>query len=95
MLDYVLDVNRNSFSEFATNIATSDPGKLLQLSAIRTTAIDSTSAQVLGADETRLGGWTLLSPTEPGTIMSAQYEERVLLLTRTAIFVAVRELQRR
>ena len=91
MLDYVLGVNLDSFREFASDIATSDPGKLLQLSSIRTTAIESTSAQVLSADETRLGGWTLLSPTEPGTIASAQYEERVLLLTRTALFVAVRE----
>jgi hypothetical protein len=37
--------------------------------------------------EQRLAGWTVLSPQDPNVKISATFEEKVVLLTESALFV--------
>ena len=85
-IDYLLGINLNAFAEFSEKMQTSDPGEIMRLKAIRRAAIDTATTTALGEGETRLHGWTLLSPTEAGQIESAQYEEKVVLVTHKALY---------
>lgn len=96
MIDYVLGVNLHAFAEFQAKLATSDPGRLHQLAAMRAAAIDTCSAQLLGAREVKVNGWTVLCPSasqDLAHLASAGLEEKVLLLTDEAVYVVSYEHQ--
>lgn len=85
-IDYLLGINLNAFAEFSEKMQTSDPGEIMHLKAIRQAAIDTATNTALGEGETRLYGWTLLSPTEAGQIEATNYEEKVVLVTQKALY---------
>ena len=49
--------------------------------------VEISSARVLEEDEQRIAGWTLLSPEDRNIRLSAKLEEKVLLLTKVALYV--------
>ena len=89
-LDYILGVNRYAFEEFSERLETSDPREILRLAQIRQEAIETSTQEVLLEGEEKLGGWTLLSPSEHDTVRpgkGGKFEEKVLLLTNKAVYV--------
>lgn len=88
VIDYVLAVNLNVFSEFAERLETSDPGQILRLRKIREEAIETSTSQVLAEGETKVAAWTLLSPTEADVVRSPKnlYQERILLISNKAVY---------
>ncbi|KAI9353947.1 SacI homology domain-containing protein [Pilaira anomala] len=70
-----------------------EPGIERRWAKIRSDAIEISSEIVIADDETKIGGWTLLSPsssTESTTKKSKsakEFEEKVLLLTEKALYV--------
>lgn len=90
MLDYILGINVYSFSQFQLNLESQDPGDLHRLAAIRAAAIETCSSQLLtDREKGHFQGWTLLSPSEANTMpdRTEAYEEKVVLLTTSALFV--------
>ncbi|GAA5953997.1 hypothetical protein JCM3765_000719 [Sporobolomyces pararoseus] len=89
-LDYITGVNRYAFEEFSERLETSDPREILRLAQIRQEAIETSTQEVLLEGEEKLGGWTLISPSEIDTIRptkGAKFEEKVLLLSNKAVYV--------
>lgn len=83
-------MNRYAFEEFSERLETSDPREILRLAQIRQEAIETSTQEVLLEGEEKLGGWTLLSPSEHDTVRpgkGAKFEEKVLLLTNKAVYV--------
>jgi hypothetical protein len=93
--------NLSVFSEFLENLTSSDASNLIQLSRMRAAAseswhlleksvlmnaVETSSARVLDGEQ-RLAGWTVLSPREPNVKLSATFEEKVILLTESALFI--------
>lgn len=92
MIDYVLGVNVHAFAEFQEKLETTDPGRLHLLASIRSTAVDTCSGQLIPEGESKVDGWTLLSPTslgnnDPSTLTAEAFEEKVLLLSDQAIYI--------
>lgn len=58
----------------------------MELSAI-CVAVETSTEIVIPEDETKLGGWTALSPVFPCSPTTKQLEEKVLLLTEHALYV--------
>ncbi|EIW70203.1 hypothetical protein TREMEDRAFT_30281 [Tremella mesenterica DSM 1558] len=81
--------NLGIFSEFLETMQSTDASNLVQLSRIRTAAIEIASARVLSEGEIRLAGWTLLSPEERNVRIGTKLEEKILILTRKAVYVVV------
>nr|XP_019007811.1 inositol polyphosphate-5-phosphatase F [Kwoniella pini CBS 10737]OCF46592.1 inositol polyphosphate-5-phosphatase F [Kwoniella pini CBS 10737] len=79
--------NLSVFSEFLETMTSADAASVVKLSRIRSVAIETCSARVLSDGEDRIGGWTLLSPESRSVRISPGLEEKVLLLTREAIYV--------
>ena len=68
------------FGEFLQNLQSSDASDLTRLSRVRDAAVETSSARVLSDGESRLAGWTLLSPEERDVKLTPKLEEKVLLL---------------
>ncbi|KAE8211702.1 hypothetical protein CF327_g4571 [Tilletia walkeri] len=64
-----------------------DPAETYRLARVRTHAIEMCAEVVLKEGEERIGGWTLFSPVEPNRIQAVKFEEKVLLLTKKALYV--------
>ncbi|OCF78932.1 inositol polyphosphate-5-phosphatase F [Kwoniella mangroviensis CBS 8886] len=79
--------NLSVFSEFLQTLNSTDAASVVKLSRIRSVAIETCSARVLNDGEERINGWTLLSPDARSVKISPGLEEKVLLLTREAIYV--------
>ncbi|GMK56774.1 hypothetical protein CspeluHIS016_0306140 [Cutaneotrichosporon spelunceum] len=79
--------NLGVFNEFLENLQTTESSALIKQSRIRAAAIETSSARVLSEGESRAAGWTLLSPEQRNTKVSLQLEEKVLLLTKQALYV--------
>ncbi|ORY31290.1 SacI homology domain-domain-containing protein [Naematelia encephala] len=79
--------NLGVFSEFLENLQSSEESNLIKLSRVRAAAIETSSARVLSEGEQRVAGWTLLSPEDRNVKLSPKLEEKVLILTRVAIYV--------
>lgn len=75
------------FSEFLANLQASDGISLVRLSRIRAAAIEVCSARVIEEGELRVAGWTLFSPEEANVRLTAKLEEKVVLLTKAAVYV--------
>ena len=86
MIDYVTGLNLNAFAEFGEKMQSSDPGEIVRLSNIRKNAIETASKTVIAEGETCLHAWALLSPAESGHIKDTAFEEKILLVTRQAIY---------
>lgn len=86
MIDYVTGTNLNAFSDFSAKMQSSDPGEIVRIAKIRKGAVDTSANTVLNEGETWLNGWTLLSPAELGKTKDTPFEEKVLLLTRQAVY---------
>ncbi|GAA6019986.1 hypothetical protein JCM11491_004889 [Sporobolomyces phaffii] len=89
-IDYITGVNRYAFEEFSERLETSDPREILRLAQIRAEAVETSSQEVILEGEEKLGGWTLISPSEIDTVRpgkGAKFEEKVLLLTNKAVYV--------
>ncbi|KAL7412783.1 SacI homology domain-containing protein [Mrakia frigida] len=76
------------FTEFVEKLQVAEPANLLRLAVVRSEAIETCSARVISEGETRQAGWTLFAPTEMGVTGGQQFEEKVLLLTAKALYVA-------
>lgn len=88
VIDFMLGNRTLSvFSEFLLKLQSSDPRDLIRLSKIRTEAIATAVARILTEGEGLLSGWTLFSPEELNTKLGLKFEEKVLLLTRKAIYI--------
>ncbi|MBW0506174.1 hypothetical protein O181_045889 [Austropuccinia psidii MF-1] len=89
VLDYVLGVNVTSYTQFQENCSTSiDPGELMRLSRVRSTAIDHASQHVLSKKEVKLEGWSFLSPTEVNSIRAIHgLEEQLIILSAKALYI--------
>ncbi|PWN42197.1 hypothetical protein IE81DRAFT_341531 [Ceraceosorus guamensis] len=79
-------INTAALERYNDNLAAQDPSEQHRLARVRAGAIDSCASQVLGEDEIKLAGWTLMSPIEPNRIQSAKLEEKVVLLTSKALY---------
>ena len=86
-IDFLLgNVTSMVFEEFEANMMIKDPAVSMQ--NMRQQAIEMCQKRVV-ADESEefIGGWTFLTPTVPDTVRSATFEEVVLLLTDTALYL--------
>ncbi|KAH8917456.1 hypothetical protein BT69DRAFT_1286632 [Atractiella rhizophila] len=88
VIDYFLGVNLSPANFYSLTSLGADPGELLRLTNIRKLAIDTVAQECMEAEETKIGGWTMLSPTERDRVRSDHYEEKVLLMTEKALYVA-------
>ncbi|KAF8478731.1 SacI homology domain-containing protein [Russula ochroleuca] len=88
VIDYMLGFRTLSvFSEFLLKLQSTDPRELIRLSNIRAEAIATCVSRVLEEGETLLSGWTLFSPTALNTKLGEKFEEKVLLLSRVALYI--------
>ncbi|CAG8450076.1 3262_t:CDS:10 [Ambispora gerdemannii] len=87
-VDYILG-NRNIdvFLELQQKFEVSDPGDADRWAKVRAAAVETTSEIVIVDNETKLNGWTFLSPVESNTKRSKAYEEKVVLLTSKALYI--------
>ncbi|KAI0101775.1 SacI homology domain-containing protein [Nemania sp. FL0031] len=86
-IDFFLgNVTSLVFDEFEANMMTKDPG--VSMSKMRELAIETSQKIAIEDDkEDFIGGWTLLSPQISDTIKTSLFEEVVLLLTDTALYL--------
>ncbi|KAH9818988.1 SacI homology domain-containing protein [Melampsora americana] len=88
VLDYALGVHFSTFSQFQDSLNVKDPGQLLRLSKVRSIAIETASQYVLPEGESKISGWSLLTPLQPNTKQCPEgLIERVVLLSDQAIYV--------
>ncbi|KAI5297648.1 hypothetical protein KEM55_004434, partial [Ascosphaera atra] len=85
-IDYLLgNVTIHVFDDFEANLMSADPG--ISLERVRQNAIDACCRIVFNDElEELLGGWSILSPSEPNTLRTLPFEESVLLLTDAAVY---------
>ncbi|CAK5264936.1 unnamed protein product [Mycena citricolor] len=74
------------FSEFLLKLQSTDPRDLIRLSKIRTEAIATSVSRVLQDGERLLSGWTVFGPEELNAKIGDKFEEKVLLLTVSALY---------
>ncbi|KAL1412508.1 hypothetical protein Q8F55_000254 [Vanrija albida] len=79
--------NLGVFNEFLENLQSTEASALIRQSRVRAAAIETSSARVLSDGEQRVAGWTLLSPEERNIALSPKLEEKVLILTKAALYV--------
>ncbi|KAK6841433.1 hypothetical protein PG987_002293 [Apiospora arundinis] len=86
-IDFFLgNVTSLVFEEFEATMMTKDPA--VSMAKMRDQAIETSRKIVVEEDkEDFIGGWTLLSPHHSDTIKSLPFEEVVLLLTGTALYL--------
>ncbi|VDB82776.1 unnamed protein product [Peniophora sp. CBMAI 1063] len=88
VIDYMLGYRTLAvFGEFLNKLASTDPRELIRLGRIRAEAVATSVARVLPEGEGLLSGWTLLSPAELNTKTGEKWEEKVLLVTRKALYI--------
>ncbi|EPQ29644.1 uncharacterized protein PFL1_02864 [Pseudozyma flocculosa PF-1] len=88
VLDFVYgSIGIAGLERYYDDLDSRDPSEAVRLVRVRASAIESCKAEVIPNDETLVGGWTLCSPVEPNQIQSAKLEEKVVLLTRKALYV--------
>lgn len=86
-LDFLLgNVTAMVFDEFESNMMTKDPAVSMQ--KMRNQAIELCRKRVI-ADEKEefIGGWSLLSPAVSDSITATPFEEVILLVTDTAVYL--------
>ncbi|KAI1380918.1 SacI homology domain-containing protein [Hypoxylon crocopeplum] len=86
-IDFFLgNVSYMVFDEFEATMMSKDPG--VSMSKMREQAIETSQKIAIEDDkEDFIGGWTLLSPHTSDTIKALPFEEVVLLLTDTALYL--------
>lgn len=86
-IDFFLgNVTALVFEEFEATMMTKDPA--VSMAKMRDQAIETSRKIVVEEDkEDFIGGWTVLSPHQSDTIKSLPFEEVVLLLTGTALYL--------
>ena len=86
-IDFFLgNVTSLVFDEFEANMMTKDPA--ISMTKMRELAIETSRKIVVQEDKEELvGGWAMLSPQQSNTIKSLPFEEVVLLLTNTALYL--------
>ncbi|KAF9469322.1 SacI homology domain-containing protein [Collybia nuda] len=88
VIDFMLGNRTLSvFSEFLLKLQSSDPRDLIRLSKIRAEAIATSVSRVLSEGERLLSGWTLFAPEQLSTRIGDKFEEKVLLLTVSALYI--------
>ncbi|KAF7440628.1 hypothetical protein PC9H_000974 [Pleurotus ostreatus] len=88
VIDFMLGNRTLSvFSEFLLKLQSSDPRDLIRLSKIRAEAIATSASRVLCEGESLVSGWTLFGPDKFNVKMSDKFEEKVLLLTKRALYI--------
>lgn len=88
-IDFLLgNVTAQAFSDFEAEMISSDPA--VSLLRVRQNAIEICSNIVVADESEQLhGGWTFLSPREPGTRRGGGMVEKVLLLTDKAAYMCI------
>ncbi|OTB06992.1 hypothetical protein M426DRAFT_318356 [Hypoxylon sp. CI-4A] len=86
-IDFFLgNVSSMVFDEFEATMMSKDPG--VSMSKMREQAIETSQKIAIEDDkEDFIGGWILLSPHTSDTVKSLPFEEVVLLLTDTALYL--------
>ncbi|CAG8506399.1 382_t:CDS:10, partial [Acaulospora colombiana] len=88
LIDYLLGNHSiEVFQELQQKFEVSQPGDAERWAKVRATAIEISSSIVIVENEEKINGWTFLSPNEPNTLRGRSYEEKVLLLTKSALYV--------
>ncbi|KAK7941149.1 uncharacterized protein PG986_013536 [Apiospora aurea] len=83
-IDFFLgNVSALVFEEFEATMMTKDPA--VSMSKMRDQAVET--SRKIRTRKTSSGGWTLLSPHDSDSIKSLPFEEVVLLLTDTALYL--------
>ncbi|KAI9291423.1 hypothetical protein K502DRAFT_296956, partial [Neoconidiobolus thromboides FSU 785] len=88
VLDYLQGHHRlEKFREVAeTHIAT-EPGLEERLKKIRVNAVEVSASIILMDNETKLAGWTLLSPLKLNRVFHLKLEEKIIILTTCSIYI--------
>jgi len=88
-IDFLLgNVTAQAFSDFEAEMISSDPA--VSLLRVRQNAIEICSKIVVADESEQLqGGWTFLSPREPGTRRGGGMVEKALLLTDKAAYMCI------
>ncbi|CAI2170688.1 3458_t:CDS:10 [Funneliformis geosporum] len=87
-IDYILGNHSiEVFQELQQKFEASQPGEAERWAKVRATAIEISSFIVIVDNEEKINGWTFLSPTEQNTLRGKSYEEKVLLLTKKALYI--------
>lgn len=81
--------NVSVFSEFLLKLQSTDPRDIIRLSRIRAEAIATAVSRVLVEGERLLSGWTVFSPVDLNTKLGHNFEEKIILLTWTALYIIV------
>lgn len=80
------NVTYNVFEEFEADMMTKDPAVSMQ--KMREQAIELSQKRVIeDQSEDFVGGWTMLSPHVPNSVHSHPFEEVILLLTDSALYL--------
>ncbi|KAI7895964.1 SacI homology domain-containing protein [Mucor mucedo] len=91
-VDFILGYHKTEIFRHvpqSTNMS-AEPGIERRWAKIRTDAIEISSEIVIADDETKIAGWTLLSPTQDNTNSKKsgkEFEEKVVLLTEKALYI--------
>ncbi|KAI8148334.1 SacI homology domain-containing protein [Fennellomyces sp. T-0311] len=88
-IDYVLGYHKIEIFRHVpqSQLMSAEPGVERRMVKIRMDAIAVSSEIVIEDNETRMGGWTLLSPNEPQKRRAKKFEEKVVLLTEKALYI--------
>ncbi|RCH84503.1 hypothetical protein CU098_007509, partial [Rhizopus stolonifer] len=86
-VDYILGYHKAEIFRHVPQSTkmSAEPGIERRWAKIRSNAINISSEIVIADDETRMAGWTLLSPSD--TSNARKFEEKVVLLTEKALYV--------
>ncbi|CEG74594.1 hypothetical protein RMATCC62417_09775 [Rhizopus microsporus] len=88
-IDFVLGYHKCEIFRYVPQSVkmSAEPGIERRWAKIRSDAIETSSQIVVADDETKITGWTLLSPSEPLKIRPKEFEEKVVILTEKALYV--------
>ncbi|KAI9253408.1 SacI homology domain-containing protein [Phascolomyces articulosus] len=88
-IDYVLGYHKVEIFRHVpkSQLMSAEPGVERRMAKIRMDAIEVSSAIVIEDDESKIAGWTLLSPNELQKRRAKKFEEKVVLLTEAALYI--------
>lgn len=67
---------------------------MLLLNPSTSLPVDTTASAVLADNESKLYGWTLISPTTFGHVRDSSFEEKILILTAKALYACMSSVLR-
>lgn len=81
------ELSLHGLERYVDDLSTADPSTAIRMKTVRAAAIETCTGMALQEGETKLAGWTMWGPVEPNIVRSDKYEEKVVLLTATALYI--------